>query len=61
MINSLIILGAWTLWKHWSHCVFYAMTPNLAAGLAQAAEERKMWELAGAERVSFLMVQLSGG
>jgi hypothetical protein len=40
---------------------FYAMTPNLATGLAQAAEERKMWELAGAERVSFLMVQLSGG
>jgi hypothetical protein len=60
-INSLIILGAWTLWKHWNCCVFYAMTPNLVVGLAQAAEDRKMWELAGAKGVSFLMAQLSGG
>jgi hypothetical protein len=39
-INSLIILGAWTLWKHRNRCVFYAMTPNLDVGLEQAAEER---------------------
>jgi hypothetical protein len=32
------------------------MMPNLAVGLAQAAEERKMWELAGAKGVSFLIV-----
>jgi hypothetical protein len=57
-INSLIILGAWTLWKH---LAFFMLTPNLAVGLAQAAEERKMWELAGAKGVSFLMAQLSGG
>jgi hypothetical protein len=27
------------------------MTPNLAVGLEQAAEDRKMWELAGAKGV----------
>jgi hypothetical protein len=35
---------------------FYSMMPNLAVGLAQAAKEGKLWELAGAKRVSFLMV-----
>jgi hypothetical protein len=49
----LIILGAWTLWKHRNRCVFDAMMPNLAIGLAQANEDRKMWELAGAKGVSF--------
>jgi hypothetical protein len=34
--------------------------PNLAVGLAQAAEDRKMWELARAKGVPFLMAQLSG-
>jgi hypothetical protein len=33
-INSLIILGTWTLWKHRNHCVFDAMTPKLDVGLA---------------------------
>jgi hypothetical protein len=36
------------------------MMPNLAVGLAQAVEEEKIWELAGAKGVSFLMAQLSG-
>jgi hypothetical protein len=37
------------------------MTPNLAVGLAQVAEDRKLWELAGAKGVSFFMARLSGG
>jgi hypothetical protein len=56
----LVILGTWTLWKHHNHRVFDAMMPNLAVGLAQAVEEEKIWELAGAKGVSFLMAQLSG-
>jgi hypothetical protein len=59
-IDSSIILGVWTLWKHQNRCVFDAMMPNLAVGLAQVAEDRKMWELARAKGVPFLMAQLSG-
>jgi len=28
-LNSLIVLGAWTLWNHRNRCVFYGITPNL--------------------------------
>jgi hypothetical protein len=31
-LNSLIILGAWTLWKHTNSCVFYGNNPDLNVG-----------------------------
>jgi hypothetical protein len=53
--NSLVILGAWTLWKQ-----FDGMAPNFAAAPAQAEEETKVWELAGAKGISSLDAQLPG-
>ena len=32
--NSIIILGAWTLWNLHNRCVFYGEPPNLARGLS---------------------------
>jgi hypothetical protein len=57
-LNSIIILGAWTISKHRNRCVFDGIAPNLVACLSQADEERKMWELDGAKGISFLMAQL---
>jgi hypothetical protein len=58
-LNSIIILGAWTIWKHRNHSVFDGVAPNLDACLAQADEERKVWELAGAKGISLLMADVS--
>jgi hypothetical protein len=59
-LNSLVILGASTLWKHRNRCVFDGASPNLAATLNQAEEERVVWELAGAKGITFLVAQLQG-
>jgi hypothetical protein len=59
-LNSLIILGAWTLGKYHNRCVFDGVSPNLAVALSQAEEERVVWELVGAKGITFLMAQLQG-
>jgi hypothetical protein len=59
-LNSLIILGAWIIWKHRNRCVFDGAAPSLTACLAQAEDERELWELAGAKGISFLVAQLPG-
>jgi hypothetical protein len=38
-LNSLIILGAWTLWRHRNDCVFKGAAPCLATTLVMAGEQ----------------------
>ena len=47
-LNSLIILGAWTLWNHRNKCVFDGASPNLGRALLLTGEELQSWGLAGA-------------
>jgi hypothetical protein len=47
-LNSIIILGAWTLWNICNRCVFDAESPNLARALLLTSEEVLYWSLAGA-------------
>jgi hypothetical protein len=53
-INSLIILGAWTVWTHRNRCVFNGAAPDIARTLIVAKEERKLWSLARAWGISLL-------
>ena len=59
--NSLIILGAWTLWTHRNKCVFDGAAPNVVGALAVAEDERRSWSLAGARGLSLLDALAPGG
>jgi hypothetical protein len=52
--NSLVILGAWVIWKHRKRCVFYGSAPNVQVALLNARDEALGWCLAGAKGLSLL-------
>jgi hypothetical protein len=54
-LNSLVVLGAWTLWNQ-NRCVFDGAATYKAAAMTQT-EERKVWELDGARGVSYFAAQ----
>jgi hypothetical protein len=49
-MNSIIVLGAWIISKHYSRCVFEEINLNMAEMLILAAEEHRQWVLAGVQR-----------
>lgn len=51
-LNTLIILGAWTLWKHRNSCVFDKKSPNIEEAIRKAGQEKDMWSRAGARDLS---------
>jgi hypothetical protein len=59
-LNSLIILGAWTIWNHRNKCVFEGASPNMVESLILLGEDRCLWMLAGARGLSHLMAPLLG-
>jgi len=56
-LNSLVILGAWSIWRHRNMCVFNGSSPSVAAAIALAFEEAHLWSLAGARGLSLLSIQ----
>ena len=58
-LNSIIILGAWSIWKHRNSCVFDGVTPNLPCVVATIQEEMHQWSVAGARGVSHLLALAS--
>jgi hypothetical protein len=57
-INTLIILGSWTIWNHRNRCIFEKEAPSLTRALVMAREERKLWVLAGVKGLNFLTAPL---
>jgi hypothetical protein len=52
--NSMVILGAWVLWKHRNGCVFGGLQPSVQGALHIAREEALLWTMAGAKGLSLL-------
>jgi hypothetical protein len=51
---------AWSLWKHRNGCVFDRKRPNIDAALRSANQERELWEVAGAQKMSLLTCPIPG-
>jgi hypothetical protein len=52
--NSLVMLGAWIIWKHRNQCVFDGLAPCVSAALLAAREDALLWTVAGARGMSLL-------
>jgi hypothetical protein len=59
-VNSLVILGAWTLWKHRNSCVFDRNMLYVDFAVRIADQDREKWELAGARKLSWLTSHIPG-
>jgi hypothetical protein len=59
-LDSLTILGAWMIWNHRNRCVFDGANPNMGETLALLGEERRLWMMARARGLSYLMAPLLG-
>ena len=54
-LNSIIILGAWLVWKHRNYCVFDGGSPDLSRVISSFREAAQQWFVAGAQGVSYLL------
>ncbi|GJN16182.1 hypothetical protein PR202_gb03142 [Eleusine coracana subsp. coracana] len=53
-MNSIITLGAWTLWRQRNDCVFNGASPSLATTLIMAGDETRYWNMAGAKDLALV-------
>jgi hypothetical protein len=59
--NSLVILGAWSIWKHRKRCVFDGLCPSVGVALQLARDEALVWSMAGAKGLSSLQYMAGVG
>jgi hypothetical protein len=52
--NSMVLLGAWVLWKHRNGCAFSGLQPSVEGALRMARDEALLWTVAGAKGLSML-------
>jgi hypothetical protein len=54
--STLVILGAWCIWRHRNECVFYGVPPSVASSMSLVEDECSLWCLACAKGLSLLPV-----
>ncbi|KAG2555146.1 hypothetical protein PVAP13_9KG545500 [Panicum virgatum] len=54
--NSLVMLGAWILWKHHNACIFDGSAPCLQVALQAYRDELHLWQAVGAKGLRALSV-----
>jgi hypothetical protein len=59
--NSLVVLGAWVIWKYRNLCVFNGRAPSVPTALQMAREEALLWTVAGAKGLSLLQAMGAPG
>jgi hypothetical protein len=59
-LNSLAILGVWTLWKHRNGCVFDNKSPSVVVAIKSVGLEIDLWVMAGAKKLSLLTAPIPG-
>ena len=52
--NSLVILGAWTLWKHRNSCIFDGSAPSVQVALQAFKDDSHSWIACGAKGLAAL-------
>jgi hypothetical protein len=52
--NSMVLLGAWSLWKQRNRCVFYGARPCLSTLEDGFKDEMRLWFSAGAKNMRSL-------
>jgi len=55
--NSLVILGAWIIWKHRNACIFDGAAPNLQRALQAFKDEFHLWQISGAKGLTTLSLE----
>ena len=53
-MNTLIILGAWVIWKRRNVCVFEGASPSVNMILCKLKDEHGLWCMAGAKKLQGL-------
>ena len=54
VFNSLVILGAWILWKLRNYCMFDESAPNVQTALQAFKDEANLWIVGGAKALGVL-------
>jgi hypothetical protein len=58
-VNTLIILGAWIIWKHRNTCVFEGASPSINMIWSEPKDEHSLWCLAGTKKLQGLGLVLA--